>query len=162
MPSDDPRPSTIAAEALAGYGLIARVVARLARHLDVALARERLSLPQYRILVELLARGSTGSPAALAGKLGVSAPSVTKVVDGLVARGLLDRQGDTRDRRRQNIVVTESGLEVLAAAQHAVEARLAEIASYFENDAQLEDMVQWATSWDVAMNRRRFDVHSRH
>ena len=61
----------------------ARAVARLAKQVEVALAPLDLSLPQYRVLA-LLGDGSTAS-SVLARKLAVSPPSVTAVVDGLVA-----------------------------------------------------------------------------
>ena len=71
---------------------LGRAVARLAKHVEKALSHNDLSLPQYRVLV-LLADGSAVA-SALASKLAVSPPSVTAIVDGLVARGLVNRQND--------------------------------------------------------------------
>ena len=69
--------------------------------------RVDLSLPQYRVLA-LLGDGSTAS-SWLADRLTVSPPSVTAVVDGLVARGLVERTPDPADRRRLNLVLTADG-----------------------------------------------------
>ena len=105
-----------------------RAAARLAKHTEIALTTLELSLPQYRVLV-VLAQGSSAA-SALAVKLAVSPPSVTALVDGLVARGLVERRYDTGDRRRVAQVLTEAGHRVLAEADAAVAARLDDIAGY--------------------------------
>ena len=89
----------------------ARALARLARHVEHTLASIDLSLPQYRAL-SLLGDGSTAS-SALAGRLAVSPPSVTAVIDGLVARGLVERQADPDDRRRLTLLLTPAGVKLL-------------------------------------------------
>ena len=97
----------------------ARAVARLAKQVEVAIGPLDLSLPQYRVLA-LLGDGSTAS-SVLARKLAVSPPTVTAVVDGLVARGLVERQADPEDRRRLTLLLTRDGKRVLAAADAAAE-----------------------------------------
>ena len=64
---------------------------------------------------------------SLAAKLAVSRPSATAVVEGLVQRGLVDRQQSADDRRRVSVTLTDSGARVLAEADEVVRARLAEI-----------------------------------
>src|SRR5437588_2917954 len=108
----------------------ARAVARLAKQVEVAIAPLDLSLPQYRVLA-LLGEGSTAS-SVLARRLAVSPPSVTAVVDGLVARGLVERQADPEDRRRLTLLLTREGAKSLTAADAAAEARLDEITGYFD------------------------------
>ena len=105
-----------------------RSAARLARHLEKALAPSDLSLPQYRVLILLGAGSAVAS--SLASKLAVSPPSVTAVVDGLVGRGLVNRHADGGDRRRVSHELTDKGRRVLAEADGAVNARLEEIAGY--------------------------------
>jgi len=63
----------------------------------------------------------------LAKKLAVSRPSVTGVVDGLVARGLVRRDHTEDDRRRIDVGLTDAGRELLAAADSAVEQRMERI-----------------------------------
>ena len=111
----------------------ARAVARLAKQVEVALGPLDLSLPQYRVLA-LLGEGSTAS-SVLARRLAVSPPSVTAVVDGLVGRGLVEREADPEDRRRLTLLLTRDGAKLLAAADAAAEARLDEIAGYFDDAA---------------------------
>ena len=125
----------------------ARAVARLAKQVEVALAPLDLSLPQYRVLA-LLGEGSTAS-SVLARRLAVSAPTVTSVVDGLVGRGLVERQADPEDRRRLTLLLTRDGTKLLAAADAAAEARLDEIEAYFDRAPTGLD------GWNLALDRNR-------
>ena len=105
-----------------------RVVARLARQVELAAASVEISLAQYRVLI-LLGDGKEAA-SALADKLAVSRPSVTGVVDGLVARGLVERDHDVDDRRRVGHALTTEGRRVLDSADAEVERRLSEIAAH--------------------------------
>jgi len=106
----------------------ARVIARLARQVELALTTVELTLPQYRVLA-FLADGNQAA-SRLAEKLAVSRPSVTGVVDGLVARGLVTRSEDPADRRRVGHELTPGGRQVLETAEAEVQRRLTEIASH--------------------------------
>lgn len=92
------------------------------------LAELDLSLPQYRLL-SYLNLGET-QPSQLAPRLGVTRPSITALVDGLVARGYVERRPDAEDRRRVRHRMTTAGREALGGADRAIEARLEHIASY--------------------------------
>ena len=105
-----------------------RVIARLARQVELAAATVELTLAQYRVL-SLLAEGKEAA-SALADKLAVSRPSITGVVDGLVARDLVERDHDVDDRRRVGHALTAEGRRVLEAADTEVERRLGEIAEH--------------------------------
>jgi long-chain acyl-CoA synthetase len=104
-----------------------RVVARLARQVELALATVDLTLPQYRVLI--LLGGGKEAASALAEKLAVSRPSVTGVVDGLVARGLVERHHDRDDRRRVGHELTAGGRRLLETAEAEIERRLGGIAA---------------------------------
>ena len=110
-----------------------RVIARLARQLELALATVDLTLPQYRVLI-LLAEGNEAA-SALAEKLAVSRPSVTGVVDGLVARGLVQRITVPDDRRRVDHDLTDLGRKLISVAEAEVQRRLREIASHRPDQA---------------------------
>jgi long-chain acyl-CoA synthetase len=107
---------------------LGRAAARLARHLEKALSHSDLSLPQYRVLI-MLGDGSAVA-SALASKLAVSPPSVTAIVDGLVARGLVNRQTDGGDRRRVTHALTDKGRRMLSEADAETNARLEAIAGH--------------------------------
>ena len=106
---------------------LARVTAWLARHAEVALAEVDLSLPQYRVL-SLLAEGKA-LPSSMAESLNLRRPSITAVVDGLVARGLVERLPDKEDRRRVTHVITRPGRRLLVLADRKVEERLRLVAA---------------------------------
>lgn len=104
---------------------VAHTVARLSRVVERALDATGLTLPQYRVL-GFLARGPAAA-ARLAERLTVSRPTLTGVVDGLVALGLVARTRDDADRRRVHHALTPEGRAALAAADEIVGARLTEL-----------------------------------
>jgi long-chain acyl-CoA synthetase len=106
----------------------ARAVAYLARVAEVALADAGLSLPQYRLLSYLSRGSSAASPAAR--QLATSRPSVTALVDGVVAKGLVTRLPDASDRRRITLALTPEGYAVVERADAAVSDRLADLAAH--------------------------------
>ena len=100
-------------------------LARLARQIELAVANVNLTLSQYRVMA-ILGDGCEAA-SVLAEKLAVSRPSVTGVVDGLVARGLVRRDHTEDDRRRIDVGLTEAGRVLLAGADAAVEQRMERI-----------------------------------
>jgi len=108
-------------------GTGARAVAYLARVLEVAVGDAGLSLPQYRLLTYLSRGSSAASPAAR--QLATSRPSVTALVDGVVAKGLVTRVPDTADRRRITLALTPEGYAVVERADAAATARLSAVAA---------------------------------
>lgn len=134
-----------------------RAAARLARTLENALTATGLSLPQYRTLVFLSEVGSSAA-SALAGKLGVSRPSVTALTDGLVTRGFAERVPDPTDRRRVGHVITAAGEEALARADAAVTTRLHDLASKIpdpaDRDAALVGLRLWLSALDIEREAR--------
>lgn len=126
-----------------------RTAAWLAKQVELGVAAADLSVPQYRIL-GLLDTGPA-MPSALADRLAVRPPSVTAVVDGLVARGLVDRHPAEGDRRRVSHRLTAEGRRVLAAADDAVEARLRRLAGALQDPADEAAAVECLALWQRAM-----------
>ena len=91
-----------------------------------------LTLPQYRVL-GILAEGSAAA-SGLAGRLAVRPSSVTAIIDGLLAKGLVDRRHEEGDRRRIALRLTEEGVRTVAEADRAVDAYLASIAAYLPDE----------------------------
>jgi DNA-binding MarR family transcriptional regulator len=132
-----------------------RVIARLARQVELAAATVDLTLSQYRAL-SLLGDGAEAA-SVLADKLAVSRPSVTGVIDGLVARHLVKRRHDDGDRRRVGLDLTDEGRGLLAAADDEIERRLREIASYRPDGAAaaIEGLEPWREALDAYRSARR-------
>jgi DNA-binding MarR family transcriptional regulator len=145
-------------DAESNYSSLGWTAARLARHVDVALATVDLSSAQYRMLVQL-ARGTEAS-SALAEKLAVSAPSVTTVVDGLVQRGAVERTHSMEDRRRIELALTESGRTLLASAEEALRDRLSTIANELDDEVLIADAIDALAVWGEALDRARARRHA--
>jgi DNA-binding MarR family transcriptional regulator len=127
----------------------ARAAARLSKRLEVALGDVDLSLPQYRLLVFLSRRPELAS--GLAGQLAVSPPSVTTLVDGMVARGLVERRADPDDRRRVRHELTAAGRRSLSAADAALDARLRSLAAHLPA-AQARRALEGLELWHQALD----------
>ncbi|MBT3245305.1 MAG: MarR family transcriptional regulator [Actinobacteria bacterium] len=106
----------------------ARAASRLARQVVAPLSKTELGLSQYRVLVFLSEEGL--APSDLAGRLDVTRPSVTAMMDGLVCRKLVERRPDPDDGRRVTHHLTEAGHTALQVADLALAERLAEIGTF--------------------------------
>jgi long-chain acyl-CoA synthetase len=126
-------------------GTYGRVAAWLAKRVEVALAQVELTLPQYRVL-GILAEGSAAA-SGLADRLAVRRPSITALIDGLVARGFVDRRQEDADRRRVELRLTPEGVSTLARADVAVDEYLVAIAGHLpdkEEAMALRSLELWA------------------
>ncbi len=84
-----------------------------------------LSVPQFRTLA-FLNRYEGASLSDVAEHIGLRLPSMSKLMDGLVARGLVTRQTHPVDRRRVTLALTARGRTTLQTALKATQACLAE------------------------------------
>ncbi|MEJ7797457.1 MAG: MarR family transcriptional regulator [Solirubrobacteraceae bacterium] len=84
-----------------------------------------LTLTQVKALVAL--SHEELSVKELAERLGLSLPGASRAVDALVARELLDRREDLKDRRQKRLRCTDAGREALRRLD---EARLAGLAAF--------------------------------
>src|SRR4051794_1070087 len=73
-----------------------------------------LSVPQFRALV-LMDRFPEASLSAIAEHLGSTLPSASRLVTGLVDKGLVVRESSSTDRRRVSLFLTPRGRAVLGA-----------------------------------------------
>jgi MarR family transcriptional regulator, organic hydroperoxide resistance regulator len=80
-----------------------------------------ITLQQYNVLRIL--RGAAGQPMAaldVAERLIEEAPGVSRLLDRLVAKGLIHRNRSSQDRRRLECSITSKGLELLARLDQPV------------------------------------------
>jgi DNA-binding MarR family transcriptional regulator len=104
------------------------VVPLVMRAIRAELRRHRsadLTLAQFRALA-FVNRQGRASLSEVAEALGLSLPSMSKMVDGLVGRGFMTRIEDPADRRRVVLALTEAGNANLQAALDATETCLAQ------------------------------------
>jgi long-chain acyl-CoA synthetase len=134
-------PAAAPPRVLGSYG---RVAAWLSKRVEMALGTVDLTLPQFRVL-GILAEGSSAA-SGLADRLAVRRPSITALVDGLVARGLVDRRQEEDDRRRVALRLTKEGERILDEADRAVDEYIASLAGYLptkEETMALRSLELW-------------------
>jgi long-chain acyl-CoA synthetase len=129
-----------------------RVVARLGRFIEIALADSDISLAQYRVL-SWLESGPSGA-STLASRVSISKPSVTSLIDGLVGRGLVERHEHYADRRRIELRLSPEGRAALQRADDAVEAELHELLSLL-NAKDARAAIRALGLWEAALDLRR-------
>lgn len=92
-------------------------------------AKPELTVPQFRILVHLTeAPRNNGQLAEIQG---VSVAAMSRMVDGLVRRGLIERVGSTTDRRQIQLVLSDDGQrlceKITTALQKSLSLRIAKL-----------------------------------
>ena len=133
---------------------LGRTLARMARLVDAALADCGLSAGQYRALCFLADEQVAAAASRMAEKLAVSRPTITALVDGLVAKGWVERRMDDDDRRRVDHLLTKAGRRALARADRAVDQRLAAFAAPLD-EAELVTAIDGIGCWNAALDRTR-------
>lgn len=112
-------PTLPAAAVDAGLGLLCLIRSEL---------RERrpagLSIGQFRLL-HMMHKDPERSLSDFADDLGVSVPAVSKMVDGLVEKGFVERTAAAADRRRLSLALTPQGVSVMKEAKKNLEGRMA-------------------------------------
>jgi DNA-binding MarR family transcriptional regulator len=93
---------------------------------SLAAAGEEVTLPQYRALVVLAARGLQGT-ADLAAVLAVNPSTATRMCDRLVRKGLVRRHRQAGDRRTVRITLTAAGRDLVTEVTRLRRAELARL-----------------------------------
>ncbi|MGC4192487.1 MAG: MarR family transcriptional regulator [Thermomicrobiales bacterium] len=86
---------------------------------------DRLTLPQLRSLRAIAASDGGMLTSILARHLRSAPPTVTRIVDGLVERGLVERLPDPEDRRRWRLAILPPGEELVTAYETSLHDILA-------------------------------------
>jgi long-chain acyl-CoA synthetase len=146
-------PGKVSTKTLAPEHSPAHTVAWLGRQVDLGVAEVDLSPAQYRTLI-VLASGQAGS-SSLAERLAVRPPSVTAMIDGLIARGLVLRETSAEDRRCVTHTLTDAGRQILGEADRAVERRLQNLSEYLNDCALEQQALQDLDLWRRALLERR-------
>jgi DNA-binding MarR family transcriptional regulator len=92
-----------------------------------------ISIPQFRTLA-FIQRNPNSSLSNLADHLGLTLPSVSKLVDGLVKKKIVVRQMSTEDRRRLTLVLTQAGLTIVDSARAGAQASMAKKLDHLLDD----------------------------
>ncbi|HEY7346667.1 MAG TPA: MarR family transcriptional regulator [Ktedonobacterales bacterium] len=93
------------------------------RQAPAAAGAERLTLAQFRCVQAIAAQGTTLTT-HLAWQMGVTMPTMTSRIDGLVERGMVERQPDPQSRRQVLLRLTPGGQRALERYQGVVDGWL--------------------------------------
>ncbi len=120
---------------------------------------DELSLPQFRVLS--LIASSPERAGRIATMAGVSRPSLTGVLDGLVQHGFVRRVTVDGDRRGVSLEITDAGRAALDRAQESVATRLDAVLGQVppaDRRAALDGLAALGRAFDADASRRRADA----
>jgi DNA-binding MarR family transcriptional regulator len=100
-------------------------VVRLMRKMMREHRRPRLSVPQFRAMA-LLNFNREASLSCVADYVGSSLPAASRMIDGLVAKKLVERKQCCRDRRQVSLELTDLGREAFQDSRRATQLQFAE------------------------------------
>jgi DNA-binding MarR family transcriptional regulator len=133
-------------------------IAGLARITEVVLTEQGLTIQKYRVLSYL--RWTPMSPSDLADQLIVRPPVISRIVEGLVDHGYVERRSDAVDGRRTILVVSRSGAAALRRANAAINASVSRVGEELTPSEQ-RVAFRGLELWGEAMRRYLAHVHGR-
>jgi len=71
-------------------------------------------------------------------RLFISRPYMTRLIDGLIAEGLIERHVDEKDRRVINVHITDAGKEYFRESREHLKLRMRNILSILDEDDIVE------------------------
>ena len=92
-----------------------------------------MSVPQFRVMAYLRAEPAA-KLRAVAEFLGASMPTTSRIVSGLVSKGLVHRCERSKDRRCVDLALTPRGISVIDQARRATRMQLAKELEALGND----------------------------
>ena len=92
-----------------------------------------LTIPQFRSLM-FIDKHPGVSLVGVSEYLGLTPPSTSKIIDGLVGKQLVERKSSDTDRRCVTLSLKEMGKSVLETSYHATQAHLAGLFSNISED----------------------------
>jgi len=98
-------------------------------------------LPQRGYWALTALAGDAGDASELVSQMGITKQAISKLVDVLVASGLVDREIDSVDRRRTTLRLTAKGRKAVAVIEQAVRTTEREFAAEL-GAASFEDLTR--------------------
>ncbi len=122
--------------------LLERASRVVGERLDRAFGRDGITSDHWRVL-RLLADGEGHTMGEIAEQLQMNPPTLTKLVDRMVGRSLVQRAADPEDSRRVLVYATDAGLALLQELQGKVDQHHAGLQALLgdRNARQLERLL---------------------
>jgi len=110
--------------------------------LDRAFGHDGVTADHWRVL-RILADGEGHTMGEIAEQLQMNPPTLTKLVDRMVGKSLVQRAADPEDSRRVLVYATDAGLELLSELQGKVDRHHAALLALLgdRNARQLERLL---------------------
>ena len=102
---------------------VMQAAGRIRRQFGDVLGEERIGSSQYNILRILRGAGGPLPIMTIRERMLDPEPSITRLIDRLVERGLVDRERCIDDRRRVDCTITREGLAVIDRLDEPVDVR---------------------------------------
>lgn len=113
---------------------LARLTRRLRQVLDMEVQAAGLTDATWRPLMHLLILGDGTRQKDLAASIGIEGPSLVRLLDTLIAKGLIERSEDATDRRAKLLCLTPEGRLIVERIKETVTALENELLSPFSDN----------------------------
>jgi DNA-binding MarR family transcriptional regulator len=122
--------------------LLERASRAVADRLARSIGLDGITSEHWRVL-RLLADEAGHPMGEIAERLGINPPTLTKLVDRMVGKSLVQRAADPEDSRRVLVYVTDAGLELLSELQPRIDRHHAALRDLLgeRNARQLERLL---------------------
>jgi DNA-binding MarR family transcriptional regulator len=114
-----------------------------------------MTLPQFRVLS--LVASSPERAGRIAAKAAMSRPTLSGLLDGMVARGWVRRSDVDGDRRGVQLELTSEGFGALETARHALAGRVGTLLTHADDESRaraLDGMAALAQAIDAERESR--------
>lgn len=113
---------------------LSHLTRRWRRILDMEVQAMGLTDATWRPLLHLQILGDGTRQKDLAASVGIEGPSIVRLLDTLIAKGLIQRSEDTTDRRAKLLCLTPGGRLLVARIQETVIALENELLNQFSDN----------------------------
>lgn len=102
--------------------------------LDERLKHTGLTVARWQALLQISRNDQPLTQKELAGQLKIEGPTLVRILDGLEARGLIERRAVSADRRAKALVLTAAARPIIGQIARIAEALRHELLAGFSRD----------------------------
>jgi MarR family transcriptional regulator, transcriptional regulator for hemolysin len=102
--------------------------------LDERLKHTGLTVARWQALLQISRNDQPLTQRELAGQLKIEGPTLVRILDGLEARGLIERRAVSADRRAKALVLTAAALPIIGQIARIADALRHELLAGFNHD----------------------------
>lgn len=130
---------------------LARLTRRWRQVLDIEAQAAGLTDATWRPLLHLHLLGDGCRQKELAASVGIEGPSLVRILETLIAKGLIQRSEDSADRRAKLLCLTAEGKRVVARIRKTVTSLENELLSPF-SDSEIARVAEFIGRLDSTVN----------